>query len=125
MQQVLPALQRLSEDDDSAVQVAAIDGLAQLLPLYGSNPEMAGRLYSHFDELVTSNQPKVSILVRSAFFLPDCCVPGHSKKAIVRLDRGASCCLRQTLAVRLHPIKHLPLLPQVRGGGRAAPRSGG
>ena len=59
MQQVLPALQRLSEDSDSTVQTAAIDGLAQLLPSYGSNPEMAGRLYSHFDELVTSNQPQV------------------------------------------------------------------
>lgn len=59
MQQVLPTLQRLSEDSDSAVQTAAIDGLAQLLPWHGSNPEMAGRLYSHFDELVTSNQPDV------------------------------------------------------------------
>lgn len=59
IQQVLPTLQRLSEDDDSAVQTAAIDGLAQLLPLHGNNPEMVGRLYSHFDELVTSNQPQV------------------------------------------------------------------
>ena len=61
MQQVLPTLQRLSEDNDCAVQTAAIDGLAQLLPVHGSNPEMAGRLYSHFDELVTSNQPQVRI----------------------------------------------------------------
>lgn len=59
MQQVLPTLERLSEDDDSAVQTAAIDGLAQLLPLHGSKPDMVGRLYSHFDELVTSNQPQV------------------------------------------------------------------
>ena len=59
MRQVLPVLQGLSEDGDSTVQVAAIEGLAQLLPLHGSNPELAGRLYSHLDELVTSNQPQV------------------------------------------------------------------
>ena len=69
MQQVLPTLQRLSEDHDSTVQVAAIDGLAQLLPLHGSNPEMAGRLYSHFDELVTSNQPQVHAYICSCIHL--------------------------------------------------------
>ncbi|KAL3158276.1 hypothetical protein ABBQ38_010522 [Trebouxia sp. C0009 RCD-2024] len=63
MQQVLPTLERLSEDDDSAVQTAAIDGLAQLLPLHGSKPDMVGRLYSHFDELVTSNQPQIQLAV--------------------------------------------------------------
>ena len=69
IQQVLPTLQRLSEDSDSEVQTAAIDGLAQLLPSHGSNPEMAGRLYSHFDELVTSNQPQVSHLWATVTFV--------------------------------------------------------
>ncbi|KAA6425912.1 MAG: hypothetical protein FRX49_04287, partial [Trebouxia sp. A1-2] len=53
----------LSEDNDSAVQAAAIEGLAQLLPLHGGNPELAGRLYSHLDDLVTNNQPQVQLLV--------------------------------------------------------------
>ncbi|KAL0024265.1 hypothetical protein WJX79_000849 [Trebouxia sp. C0005] len=61
--QVLPVLQSLSEDNDSAVQAAAIEGLAQLLPLHGGNPELAGRLYSHLDDLVTNNQPQVQLLV--------------------------------------------------------------
>jgi len=60
VRQVLPVLQSLSEDSDSAVQAAPIEGLAQLLPLHGSNPELAGRLYSHLDDLVTNNQPQVS-----------------------------------------------------------------
>ena len=60
VRQVLPVLQSLSEDDDSPVQAAAIEGLAQLLPLHGGNPELAGRLYSHLDDLVTNNQPQVS-----------------------------------------------------------------
>ncbi|DBB17843.1 hypothetical protein WJX82_008236 [Trebouxia sp. C0006] len=63
IRQVLPVLQSLSEDSDSAVQAAAIEGLAQLLPLHGGNPELAGRLYSHLDDLVTNNQPQVQLLV--------------------------------------------------------------
>lgn len=63
VRQVLPVLQSLSEDNDSAVQAAAIEGLAQLLPLHGGNPELAGRLYSHLDDLVTNNQPQVQLLV--------------------------------------------------------------
>ena len=59
VRQVLPVLQSLSEDSDSAVQAAAIEGLAQLLPLHGGNPDLAGRLYSHLDDLVTNNQPQV------------------------------------------------------------------
>ncbi|DBA87750.1 hypothetical protein WJX77_004203 [Trebouxia sp. C0004] len=63
VRQVLPVLQSLSEDSDSAVQAAAIEGLAQLLPLHGGNPELAGKLYSHLDDLVTNNQPQVQLLV--------------------------------------------------------------
>jgi len=63
MRQVLPVLQSLSEDSDSAVQGAAIEGLAQLLPLHGNNPEVAARLYGHLDELVTSNEPQVGNFV--------------------------------------------------------------
>lgn len=60
LRRVLPALQSLSEDTDAAVQRAAIEGLAQLLCLHGSHKELTGKLYSHLDELVTSNQPAVS-----------------------------------------------------------------
>ena len=63
LRRVLPALQSLSEDEDAAVQRAAIDGLAQLLCLHGSNKELTSRLYSHLDELVTSNHSQVSVSV--------------------------------------------------------------
>lgn len=62
MHKVLPTLQHLSEDNNGAVQAAAIEGLVQMLPLHGSNPELAARLFSHLDELVTSNQPQASCL---------------------------------------------------------------
>ena len=61
LRRVLPALQSLSEDEDAAVQRAAIDGLAQLLCLHSSNKELTSRLYSHLDELVTSNQSQVTV----------------------------------------------------------------
>ena len=63
MRKVLPTLQHLSEDSDSTVQTAAIEGLVQMLPLHGSNPELAARLFNHLDELVTSNQPQVCSFV--------------------------------------------------------------
>ena len=59
MREVLPILQCLSEDVDHVVQVEAIQVLVQLLPQHGSHLELAGRLYSHLDELVTNNQPQV------------------------------------------------------------------
>ena len=74
IRQVLPVLQSLSEDSESAVQGAAIEGLAQVLPLHGSNPELAGRLYSHLDELVTNNQPQVSCIACTAL-TPLCGIP--------------------------------------------------
>ena len=61
LRRVLPALQSLSEDEDAAVQRAAIDGLAQLLGLHSSNKELTSRLYSHLDELVTSNLSQVTV----------------------------------------------------------------
>lgn len=68
VRRVLPALQSLSEDTDDAVRHAAIGGLAQLLCLHGSHKELTERVYSHLDELVTSNHPEVSI---HAFGLED------------------------------------------------------
>ena len=91
MRQVLPVLQSLSEDGDSTVQAAAIEGLAQLLPLHGSNPELAGRLYSHLDELVTNNQPQVSCIACTALTplcgTPSClCWKGMTKQICSRTE---------------------------------------